>query len=123
MRQFLIASVLLFAASSAMAAQAAAPQGDAVKGEAAFERVGCWQCHGHEGQGGSTGPRIAGPMSMAWPAFQAWVRSTDREMPPYTAKVLPDQDLADIYVHLQRVKNAPDFKTIPLLNQLSAANP
>ena len=36
-------------------------------------------------------------------------------MPPYTEKVLPEQDMADIYAYIQSVPKAPDFKTIPLL--------
>src|SRR5262252_1138650 len=82
----------LFGMSSAFAAQAA-PQGDAGKGKANFERVGCYQCHGFRGQGGREGKRIADPVPLAWPAFQAWVRTTSGDMPPYTQKVLSDQEL------------------------------
>jgi cytochrome c1 len=38
-------------------------------------------------------------------------------MPPYTAKVVSDQDLADIYAFLQSVKQPPPVKDIPLLNK------
>jgi hypothetical protein len=38
-------------------------------------------------------------------------------MPPYTAKVVSDKDLADIYAFLQSVKQPPAVKAIPLLNQ------
>jgi mono/diheme cytochrome c family protein len=106
----------MFAASAAFAA-AAAPQGDSGKGKANFERVGCWQCHGHQGQGGNVGARIADPVPLAWPAFLAWVRTTSGDMPPYTEKVLPTSDLVDIYAYLQSVPKAPDYKTIPLLQQ------
>jgi mono/diheme cytochrome c family protein len=123
---YLMAAVVIAAASlatsSAFAAQAA-PQGDAAKGKANFERVGCWQCHGHQGQGGREGPRIADPVPLAWPALQAWVRTTSGDMPPYTPKVLPDQDLIDIYAYLQSVPKSPDFRSIPLLSQqITAAN-
>ena len=108
--------------SAAFAAQAA-PQGDATKGKANFERVGCYQCHGHQGQGGREGPRIADPVPLAWPALQAWVRTTSGDMPPYTPKVLSDAELIDIYAYLQSVPKAPDFKSIPLLSQqITAAN-
>ena len=110
----------LFGTASAFAAQAA-PQGDPAKGKANFERVGCYQCHGHLGQGGREGPRIADPVPLAWPAFQAWVRTTSGDMPPYTQKVLSDQELIDIYAHLQSVPKSPDYKTIPLLNQMQTA--
>jgi cytochrome c1 len=36
-------------------------------------------------------------------------------MPPYTAKVLSDQDLADIYAFLQGRARPPALNTIPLL--------
>ena len=107
-----------FAASNAFAA-AAAPQGDPVKGKANFERVGCYQCHGHQGQGGREGVRIAAPVPLAWPAFLAWVRTTSGDMPPYTPKVLSDQELVDIYAYIQSVPKSPDFKTIPLLNGMT----
>ena len=51
-----------------------------MKGKANFERVGCYQCHGHQGQGGREGPRIADPVPLAWPALQAWVRTTSGDL-------------------------------------------
>ena len=118
----LIIAASMFGGSAAFAAQAA-PQGDATKGKANFERVGCYQCHGHQGQGGREGPRIADPVPLAWPALQAWVRTTRGDMPPYTPKVLSDSELIDIYAYLQSVPKSPDFKSIPLLSQqITAAN-
>ena len=118
----LIVAASMFGGSAAFAAQAA-PQGDATKGKANFERVGCYQCHGHQGQGGREGPRIADPVPLAWPALQAWVRTTSGDMPPYTPKTLSDAELIDIYAYLQSVPKAPDFKSIPLLSQqITAAN-
>jgi len=118
----LIVVASMFSGSAAFAAQAA-PQGDATKGKANFERVGCYQCHGHQGQGGREGPRIADPVPLAWPALQAWVRTTSGDMPPYTPKVLSDAELIDIYAYLQSVPKAPDFKSVPLLSQqITAAN-
>ena len=108
-----------FGTSSAFAAQAA-PQGDAAKGKANFERVGCYQCHGHQGQGGREGPRIADPVPLAWPAFVSWVRTTSGDMPPYTEKVLLESDLVDIYAYIQSVPKAPDHKSIPLLANLGS---
>jgi mono/diheme cytochrome c family protein len=109
--------------SSAPAAQPSAPTGDAAKGKVTFERTGCYQCHGTEGQGGNAGARIAAPVPMQWPAFSTFVRSTRRTMPPYTEKVLSNQDLADIYAYLRSIPAAPDFTTIPLLNGMLNASP
>ena len=122
MRKLGLASVtVIFGAASAFAAQAPAPQGDAAKGKANFERTGCFECHGHNGQGGREGVRIADPVPLAWPAFLAWVRTTSGDMPPYTEKVLATQDLVDIYAYLQSVPKAPDFHNIPLLAQQMTA--
>jgi mono/diheme cytochrome c family protein len=119
MRMTISAAALIIAASmcggSAAFAAQAAPQGDATKGKANFERVGCYQCHGHQGQGGREGPRIADPVPLAWPALQAWVRTTSGDMPPYTPKVLSDAELIDIYAYLQSVPKPPDVNSIQLL--------
>ena len=120
-------SAAALAASSAFAAQAAAqaaaPAGDVAKGKASFERTGCWQCHGRQGQGGREGPRIASPVPMAWPALSVFVRTARRNMPPYTEKVLSNQELADIYAYMRSIPPAPDFKTIPLLNGMITTAP
>ncbi len=117
---FLVAAGALLAVtvarSSARGAQGSAPTGDAAKGKITFQRTGCYQCHGTQGQGGREGARIAAPVPMQWPAFANFVRTTRRNMPPYTEKVLSNQDLADIYTYLRSIPPAPDFTTIPLLN-------
>ena len=95
----------------------AAPAGDPAKGKAAFDRVGCWSCHGLQGQGGREGPRIAAPVPMAYGALAGFVRTTSGDMPPYTEKVLSNQEMADIYAYLQSIPAPPDHKSIPLLNQ------
>jgi len=95
----------------------AAPAGDVAKGKANFDRVGCWQCHGREGQGGREGPRIAAPVPLAYPALSGFVRTTSGDMPPYTEKVLSNQELTDIYAYLQSIPAPPDHKSIPLLAQ------
>ena len=105
-------------ASSSFAGQTSAPAGDATKGKTAFERTGCWQCHGHQGQGGNAGARIAAPVPLPWAAFSKFVRTTKRNMPPYTEKVLSEQELADIYGYLRSIPPSPDFATIPLLNAM-----
>src|SRR5882672_9971270 len=96
----LVLSSLLVAALSAGAAAAApapAPQGDPARGKAAFLRVGCYTCHGYEGQG-VPGKKIA-PNPLPYPAVSSFVRTSPAEMPTCTAQVLPDQDLADIYAY------------------------
>ena len=88
----------------------------AEKGKAAYIQHGCWQCHGFQGQGANTGPKLA-PDPIPIEAFTAFVRTTDRTMPPYTEAVLSNEDLADIHAYLQTIPPAKDYKSIPLLNQ------
>ena len=84
-------------------------------GRALYLKVGCYQCHGTQGQGGNTGPRIA-PDPMPFETLAAFVRTSSRQMPPYRVKVLSDGDLADIYAYLQSIPKPPDVKSLPLLN-------
>jgi hypothetical protein len=37
-------------------------------------------------------------------------------MPPYSAKILSDDDLGDIYAYLASIPKPPDPKSIPALN-------
>jgi len=70
---------------------------DAVdRGKATFLRVGCYQCHGREAQGASTGPRL-GPSPLPLAAFTRAVRTPRNEMPPYSTKILSDTELEDVY--------------------------
>jgi ubiquinol-cytochrome c reductase cytochrome c subunit len=96
--------------------EGAALAASAEKGKQAYMRVGCWGCHGNLGQGGITGPKLA-PDPMPEEAFAAFVRTTNRAMPPYREPVLPNEDLADIYAYMQSIPKAPDPKSIPLLSQ------
>ena len=91
---------------------AAAP-GNADAGKKLYVSVGCYQCHGHEAQGSSaTGPRL-GPRPIAFAAFSRYVRQPSGQMPPYTAKVVSDADMTNLYAF---VRSRPEpAKEIPLL--------
>jgi mono/diheme cytochrome c family protein len=94
----------------------AAPGGNAENGKKLFRKYGCYECHGFQGQGSlATGPRI-GPDPVPFEVFAPYLRKPMGEMPPYTAKVVSDQDLADIYAFLQSLPRPPDPKSIRLLN-------
>jgi mono/diheme cytochrome c family protein len=88
----------------------------AEKGKTAYIQHGCWQCHGMQAQGGVTGPKLA-PDPIPIETFTAFVRTTNRAMPPYSEAILSNDDLADIHAYLQTVPKPADHKSIPLLNQ------
>lgn len=85
--------------------------GNAENGKKLFLRNGCYECHGTVGQGG-TGPHLA-PHPLATPALTAYVRKPGPGMPPYSAKVMSDSELADIHAYLATIPEPP--KDIPLL--------
>ena len=95
-------------------APAAAPSGNAENGKALFKKNACYQCHGYEGQGGTAGPRV-GPGPILFRAFVTYVRAPREEMPPFTAKVMSDEQLADVYAFLQSRPRPPAVENIPLL--------
>jgi ubiquinol-cytochrome c reductase cytochrome c subunit len=106
-------AILAFAATAF--GQAAAPAGNAQNGRKVFASNGCYECHGYEAQGATpTGPRLA-PRPLAFAAFSKYVRQPTGQMPPYTAKSLPDATLADIYAFLQSLPAPKSPDAIPLL--------
>jgi mono/diheme cytochrome c family protein len=80
------------------------------EGRIAFKNNGCWQCHGFEAQGGQ-GPRLNAE-NLPLEAFTSFVRSTNRQMPPYSESILPDATLANIY---EFIKAQPKGKDQALL--------
>jgi mono/diheme cytochrome c family protein len=84
------------------------------EGAALYKKNGCYECHVNDGQGGPQGPRL-GPNPIPMPRFVAYVRNPAGDMPPFTAKVVSDDDLAKIYAFLQSRPTPPPVKDIPLL--------
>jgi mono/diheme cytochrome c family protein len=107
--------ILILAATFAtQAPTGSAPKGNAETGKALFAKIGCYQCHGREGQGAVTGPRLnQNPIPYA--RFVSYIRKPTGEMPPYTSKVLSEQQAADIYAFLQSLPRPPAAESIPLL--------
>jgi ubiquinol-cytochrome c reductase cytochrome c subunit len=119
-----VAAALSFSATTRAMGQAAAqssppaaaPGGNAENGKRLFTKDGCYECHGLQGQGAqATGPRI-GPDPVSFQVLSRYIRKPTGEMPPYTEKVLPDKELADIYAFLKSLPRPPAATTIPLLN-------
>jgi ubiquinol-cytochrome c reductase cytochrome c subunit len=91
------------------------PTGNAKNGKAIYTSAGCYECHGREAQGGAgTGPKL-GPAPIPYAAFAFQVRSPRDQMPPYTAKVLSDAELADIYAFVLAAPQPPKVDSVPLL--------
>lgn len=106
----LLTGGLLLVSTSALAQSAE-------KGQAAYNKNGCWQCHGWVGQGGIAGPALAPDAGPKPHEFMAvFVRHTKGPMPQYSEKLLAKEDLADIHAYLKSIPKGPDYKSIPLLN-------
>jgi mono/diheme cytochrome c family protein len=93
-----------------------APAGKAENGKKIFSSYGCYQCHGYAAQGGPAGARLA-PRPAPFAAFVRYVRRPTGQMPPYTSKVVSDQELADMYAFLLTVPPPPAADTIPILSR------
>jgi mono/diheme cytochrome c family protein len=88
---------------------AAASQGNSKHGKSIFEKLGCNQCHGAQGEGVSGSsqsagvPRIAStPLSLD--EFLHRVRKPKGQMPPFSNEKASDADLTDVYAYLQILK-------------------
>jgi mono/diheme cytochrome c family protein len=107
--------VILVLPAAAASAQDKAPAGNAARGKQLFAADGCYECHGYAGQGARpTGPRVA-RTELPYSAFVQQLRQPAAEMPPYTAKVLPSKDVADIFAYLQSLPAPPAPKDVAIL--------
>ncbi|HEY4031501.1 MAG TPA: cytochrome c [Caulobacteraceae bacterium] len=97
------------AAAGAAAAAPAAPS-EAQRGGEIFRSVGCWECHGTVGQGGA-GPRLA-PNPLPAAAILAIVRKPIKEMPPYGAGFLKDEDVTAIRAYLASIAPPPPVDSL-----------
>jgi mono/diheme cytochrome c family protein len=103
------------AQTPAAISQGTSVTGDTKNGQQLYLKYSCYACHGYSGQNGP-GTRLV-PTRMTVPGFTAYVRNP-RQMPPYTAKVVPDAELADIWAYLQTLPRSPSPKDIPLLTRI-----
>jgi mono/diheme cytochrome c family protein len=107
--------VLALLAAAWLMAQTSA-SGNAEHGKRQFVKLGCYTCHGYEGQGGGAGAKLA-PHPISAAALIAYVRHPAGSMPPFTKKVVSDEDLIDIHAYLASIPAPPPIKDIPLLSQ------
>jgi mono/diheme cytochrome c family protein len=104
-------------ASSLLQAQDA-PPGDAGNGKCLYLADGCFTCHGRSGQGGAfngPAPSLA-KTDMPFDGFKAQLRDPVNDMPAYSATVLSDQEIADMYAFVQSLPGARSAKDISILN-------
>ena len=99
---------------AALPAWAQKPAGNAENGKRLFTAYGCYECHGRVAQGGAAGPRL-GPKAIALEALIAYVRHPAGAMPPYTAKVVSDSELADIHAYIKTMPPPAKPADTPLL--------
>jgi mono/diheme cytochrome c family protein len=112
MKNLYLFSVLILAAAIAYGQTKA---GDTANGKRIFMRNGCYQCHGTVGQGGLAGARLA-QSKLTLAGFTSYIRNpAPGSMPPYRAKVMSDQEIADIYAYVQSVPPPVPPANIPIL--------
>lgn len=121
-----IVAATLLAGAGMLSAQTTAPAGDAKHGGQVFERDGCYLCHNYQGQGTGSrkpgqnpGPNLA-PNPIPYAMYIHQLRMPRVAMPSYDAKILSDQDAADIYAYLASQPATKDASTIAVLNVVNA---
>ena len=120
---FMIAAIFLLLPNKTAGAGSTIPipqeekpsAGNIQTGKKLYISYGCFECHGRQAEGTSVGGPRLGPNPISFPAFSRYVRQPTGQMPPFTAKVTSDADLADIYAFLQSLPHPPKADSIPAL--------
>jgi mono/diheme cytochrome c family protein len=115
-RVAIVVAAVLGAVSLASAQDA--PKGDPTNGKRVYLADGCFTCHGRSGQGGAyNGPApILAHTAMPFDGFKNQLRNPSDDMPAFSAAVLSDQDVADIYAFVQTLPGSGSAKDIAILN-------
>jgi len=109
---------IILAGFAVLALGAAAEVGpSASKGKDTFHRVGCYECHNYQGQGG---PRLT---AVSLDRLKSYVRNANGNMPPYRPTVLSDEDIADIYAYLSSLPKPPAPDSIVAVKNLKKGAP
>ncbi len=117
---YIVAAAALVVTTAASAADRAP---SVARGKATYLRVGCFECHGTQGQGGGGGATLA-PNPLPEEALSNFVRNTTSfRMPAYSPAVLTDGDLADIHAYLSSIPKAPSPDSIAILKNLTPTKP
>ena len=114
-------TVALIMMAASLVAQTPSPPapasatGNPQNGKTLYLKYSCYACHGYDGHGGA-GARLV-PMRMNLPGFSAYIKNP-RQMPPYTSKVLTDEQAADLWAFIKSLPESPAASTIPLLSRI-----
>jgi len=98
-------------------ASVAAAEDAAQRGQTNFMRVGCYQCHGTNGQGNDAGPALT-PNTLPAIGIASFIRFSAGRMPVYPEEVLSDSEIADIVAFLESVPPPPAADSIEILKNL-----
>lgn len=117
------AQCLLLVASMFAGAGYAAEAVDTGRGGELFARYGCFQCHQYSGAGyqGAPGGASLTPLRFVVPeTFIAYLRNPPvaNRMPPYTAKVLSEQEARDIHAWIMALPQPVPLADIELLDNI-----
>ena len=116
MQKMILSLAVLIGSCALASAQSPAPRGDAANGYKLFMADGCYQCHGTVGQGSrGTGPRLA-PNPLPYENFEAQLRKPANVMPPYTALVVSEAQLADIYAYVSSLPGPAKPEDVKILH-------
>ena len=89
----------------------------AARGKQTYMRVGCYGCHGTQGQGSGSGTKLA-PDPLPAEAIAQFIRAQQVFMPSYSEKILSDAEVADIAAYLRSIKPSPTPDSISILKAL-----
>jgi len=94
------------------------PTGDAGNGRRLYLAIGCFECHGRQGEGGAfNGPApILAQIAVPFEAFKMQLREPVNDMPAYAEAVVPDKQVADLYAYVESLPGPQPLRDIPLLN-------
>ncbi len=109
--------LMICVAALAWPTLASAQDGDAQRGQDTYMRVGCYQCHGTDGQGNDAGPMLT-PDTLPAEAIANFIRFSPGRMPVYPEEILSDAEISDIVAFLEAVPPPPDADSIDLLQNL-----
>jgi len=97
-----------------------APEGNAEQiehGREVYLTQECQLCHGYIGQG-TVAPKLA-PDPIPLDIFTQQLRNPRERMPVYTATILSDSDLLDLYAYLLSIPRPQPWQEIPPLRDVS----